>query len=174
MNRKMLGYSFVMHWTLVFGGLSLAATALSAGAEYPIGFGEECPTKGTFEVVSDTDQWADMCFSRSTGRKPNPDRRESSRLFRDVDLDGTEELLEARGTDYRSKTIYVFRSTTEGFVYIGALHAHPEFKVTKAPDGEIEFIDFHWTGHGFTDVVLRTIRYVGNEFVTVKEETASK
>ena len=154
-----------------FGFLLFIVISLSGATEYPIGFGDECPTKGTLEVVSDTDEWADSCFSRTTGRKPIKEQRESERMFRDMDLHGTEELLEVRGTGNSSKTIYVFHSTTEGFVYLGALQAHPEFQIDREADGAIEYIYFH--GIGLNEGLLKTIRYIDNEYVTTHEEEAS-
>lgn len=151
--------------------LLITAFSLATATEYPIGFGDECPSKGTLETVADTDEWADSCFSRTTGRKPNKKQRESDRLFRDMDLDGTEELLEVRGTSDSSKTIYVFRSTTDGFAYLGALQAHPSFQIDRSADGVIEYIYFHVTG--LNEGQLKRIRYIDREFITVSEEQAS-
>ncbi|MDH3336843.1 MAG: hypothetical protein OER22_01715 [Gammaproteobacteria bacterium] len=153
------------------GFFLLFAVAHALAAEYPIGFGDECPSKGTLDAVGDTDEWADSCFSRTTGRRSAKDHGESDRLFRDMDLDGTEELLEVRGSGNSSKTIYVLRSTTEGFIYLGALQAHPNFQIDRAADGSIEYIYFH--GFGLNEGLLKKIRYVDDEFITVSEKPVS-
>ena len=51
-------------------------------------------------------------------------------LVRDVDLDGIDERPESRGTGNSGKQIYAFRATERGFIYLGALDAHPSFTVT--------------------------------------------
>ena len=65
----------------------------------------------------------------------------------------------------------MFRSTTDGFVYLGALQAHPNFQIDQAADGVVEYIYFH--GFGLNEGLLKTIRYIDNEFVTVREKEES-
>lgn len=154
------------------GLILIAACSLAEATEHPIGYGDECPSKGTLDLVADAAAWADSCFSRTTGRRPEESEGESDRQFRDMDLDGTEELLEIRGTGNRSKAIYVFRNTADGFVYLGTLHANPAFEIERTDDSEIEYTYTHL--QGLKDGVVKTIRYINNEFVTVSEESVSR
>ena len=97
-------------------------------------FCPECPDEGTGEAVTDTSAWADKCFSAVNGRMPTYPA-ESSTLLRDLDLDGTPERLEARGTGNASKTIYVFRQSAGGNVYLGSFDASLTFEVSRAGPG---------------------------------------
>lgn len=100
------------------------------------------------------------------GRLPEADATgESSSDYRDVDVDGNEELLEVRGVGNASKQIYVFRPTESGFEYLGELNAHPTFAVSLDNRG-IPTIEY---GHRFgeDDVQLKRIQYIDGVFAEV-------
>ena len=83
-------------------------------------FPPECPKQAIEGVIEDPGSWADRCFMAVNGRLPNAEQiGESDSDYRDLDLDGDEELLEIRGVGNARKQIYVFRPTESGFEYLG-------------------------------------------------------
>ena len=129
-------------------------------------FPPECPRRATTGVIEDPSSWADRCFMTVNGRLPEADNIGESRSdYRDLDLDGNEELLEIRGVGNASKQIYVFRPTESGFEYLGELNAHPSFTVSL-DNRDIPTIEY---GHrfGVDDVQLKRIQYIDGEFVEV-------
>ncbi|MEM6543272.1 MAG: hypothetical protein AAF680_00110 [Pseudomonadota bacterium] len=126
----------------------------------------ECPRQATAGVIENPSSWADRCFMAVNGRLPEADATgESSSDYRDVDVDGNEELLEVRGVGNASKQIYVFRPTESGFEYLGELNAHPTFAVSLDNRG-IPTIEY---GHRFgeDDVQLKRIQYIDVVFAEV-------
>ena len=100
------------------------------------------------------------------GRVPEADHiGESSSEYRDLDLDGNEELLEIRGVGNASKQIYVFRPTESGFEYLGELNAHPSFTVSLDDRG-IPTIEYEHR-FGADDVKLKRIQYIDGVFIEV-------
>ena len=58
-------------------------------------FPPECPAKGSMEIIAKPTLWADSCFKALNGRLPSEfNIGETSSVYRDIDLDGTAELLE--------------------------------------------------------------------------------
>ncbi len=129
----------------------------------------ECPERGTFEVTVNPASWSDQCFAAVNGRIPQfgPVGETDSEL-RDIDLDGVDERLEIRGVGNAIKQIYVFRATERGFLYLGALDAHPSF--TVAPDASGTPTLSYIYRAGADDLSLRRIQYRDGRFVEISSE----
>ncbi|MEX0737754.1 MAG: hypothetical protein WD071_00270 [Pseudohongiella sp.] len=130
-------------------------------------FPPECPAEGTMERLDSPSAWADQCFKAVTGRLPSCSD-ETGTDNRDLDLDGTLELLEIRGTGNSSKQIYVFRQSESGFFYMGELTAHPSFTVSRDKNGEATIIYKHRFGTDYIEE--QRIQYIDNKFVRVGSE----
>ena len=131
-----------------------------------VSFPPECPARGSMEIVESPKDWADQCFRAVTGRLPSYSSEANSE-DRDVDLDGSLERLEIRGTGNASKQIYVFRRSEAGFQYLGKLTAHPSFEVVPDENGKATIIYEH--RFGADDIREQRIQYIGNEFVLVNQ-----
>ena len=90
---------------------------------------------------------------------------ESGSEYRDIDLDGTPERLEIRGTGNASKQIYVFRRTESGFEYMGELNAHPSFVVFLDARG-VPTIEYQHR-FGADDVQTKHVQYIDGSFLEV-------
>ena len=130
-------------------------------------FPPECPSAGTMEIVADPGTWADRCFQATSGRPPS-NSHETSTLRRDIDLDGTLELLEVRGVGMALKQIFVFSQSEDGFRYIGELHAHPSFRVVPGPDKKATILNRYRSGAA--NVFLQEIQYIDGRFTLIKQE----
>ena len=129
-------------------------------------FPPECPREATEGLIEDPSAWADRCFMAVNGRPPDTRNvGETDSVSRDLDLDGTPERLEIRGTGNASKSIYVFRQGDAGFEYLGRLDAHPSFTVRLDADGvpTIEYLH----RFGVDDVRLKHIQYIDGRFIDV-------
>lgn len=136
-----------------------------AGAQ---SFGPECSTEGTLEIVEDTASWADNCFAAITGRYPSTENiGESRTLMRDIDLDGTDEVLELRGTGNITNPIYVFKKTDEGNLYLGHLIANTTLEVVPDESGN-PIIQYMYRFSTY-DPLLVEVHYVDREFVTIQD-----
>jgi hypothetical protein len=145
---------------------ALILTATVAGAAEPT-FPPECPRAGSMEIIDNPSQWADQCFKAVNGRLPSSaSLGETSSEDRDIDLDGTLEHLEIRGTGNAMKQIYVFSESDMGFIYLGVLNAQPSFDVMTDLDGKATITYIHRFGADHSEE--RRIRYIGNEFVELK------
>jgi hypothetical protein len=102
-----------------------------------------------------------------SGRLPVEDLGETDTVYRDIDLDGTEERLEIRGTGNAAKQIYVFKEAGRGFEYLGRLNAHPSFTVTVDANGTPTIEYLH--RFGADEVELKRIQYVNYHFVEVSD-----
>lgn len=139
--------------TITYAALGVA-TWSAAASPHP----QECPRRGTLEVVTDPAAWADQCFAAINGRAPQSGPiGEAASVTRDIDLDGVAERLEIRGVGNAIKQIYVFQVTQRGFAYLGELSAHPSF--TVAPDrGGTPTITYTYR-FGPDDLQTRRIQY---------------
>lgn len=142
---------------------SILLLALNVSAA-EVAFSPECPTRGSMEIVENPNVWADQCFQAVTGRLPSYSGEASSE-DRDVDLDGSLERLEIRGTGNASKQIYVFSRLEAGFQYMGELTAHPSFDVIPDENGKATIVYVH--RFGADDIREQRLQYIGNEFVLV-------
>lgn len=88
-------------------------------------------------------------------------------MYRDIDLDGTAELLEIRGVGNRLKQIYVFRQSENAFKYMGQLNAHPEFYVARDSTNKVMLLNIH--SLGINEAYLQSIEYIDGEFKVFRE-----
>jgi hypothetical protein len=107
-----------------------------------------------------------------TGRLPDPNNLgETGSDARDINLDGTLERLEIRGTGNSAKQIYVFRRVGAAFEYLGRLDAHPSFVVEADTHGVPTIMYVH--RFGVDDLRPKRIQYIDGRFVDVTEETTA-
>lgn len=128
-------------------------------------FALQCPVEATTGLIEDPASWADQCFAAANGRLPAPAQGETAMAMRDINLDGSPEHLEVRGTGQAAKQIYVFSPTEDGYEYLGRLDAHPSFTVQLDADG-VPTIEYQHR-FGADDVQLKRIQYVRFRFVEV-------
>ena len=128
----------------------------------------ECPRQATLEVIVNPASWSDQCFAAVNGRMPQSNRGETDSAVRDIDLDGVDERLEIRGVGNAIKQIYVFRPAERGYLYLGALDAHPSF--TVAPDAAGAPTISYLYRAGSEDLSLKRIQYRDGRFVEVSSE----
>ena len=151
---------------IILPALSLASgLANCAQADFP----PECPRKGNLEIIESPSNWADQCFKAINGRLPslaNPG--ETDLAYRDIDLDGVAERLEIRGTGNAMKQIYVFKTSAEGFLYVGELNAHPRFEVITDREGKPLLKYIH--RFGVDDLREQQIRYQNGEFIVINAQ----
>ena len=107
----------------------------AAAAEPALPVPEPCPTYSTFEIVIDTDFFADQCTLATTGAQPGPEAK--SKIERDIDLDQTNEILEVRNAAGGAFTYYVFEDTAVGTLYKGSFIASEKFRVRKLSGDQV-------------------------------------
>lgn len=146
----------------------LIAACIDTWAAEPF-FPPECPVRATFEIVDDPSKWADTCFQAANGRLPSSEASgETGSIYRDLNLDGTDERLELRGVGNKLKQIYVFDRADRGFRYIGRLNAAPNFYVARDESNRLVILNIYRAGAN--EVYLQQIQYQDGEFAVVQQE----